>query len=290
MLKYSDIIFKIEKLKTYWQTSFQIGEYNIQIPKRHSLPLYYKRYRLYDRFLPVLVKNIPENGKIVDVGANIGDTLFATLFNCKNDFICIEGSEFFFEYLTNNIALLPESEQKRIIKYKTLVGTGNITGELSHISGRTANINANNSSIKTHTPFDEIVSINENIILIKSDTDGYDWDVLLSALKIIETHKPVLFWENEVYNNSQDDGYLALYKAIKSIGYSKIFLFDNYGNIILEEVDIDILPGLNNYLLSMNKGQSSRTIYYVDVLAVTEDKLPIAKAAIEDFRKEYKLG
>jgi FkbM family methyltransferase len=290
MLKYSDIIFKIEKLKTYWQTSFQIGEYNIQISKRHSLPLYHKKYRLYDRFIPVLVKNIPRKGKIVDVGANIGDTLFASLFNCKNDFVCIEGSEFFFEYLTNNIALLPESEQKRITKHKTLVGTGNISGELSHVSGRTANINTNNTTFKTHTPLDEVVNINENVILIKSDTDGYDWDVLLSALKTIETHKPVLFWENEVYDTLQRDGYIALYKAIKSLGYSKIFLFDNYGNIIMEEVDIDILLELNNYLLSMNKGQSSRTIFYVDVLAVTEDKLPIARAAMQEFRSEYKLG
>jgi len=288
LIKTIDI--KFQKLKTYWQTSYQVEGYNIRIPRKHQLSLFQKQYPLYDKFLPILVKHLPKSGKIADVGANIGDTLFSTMFRCKNDFICIEGSDFFFEYLLNNIALLPESEQKRIVNYKALVGTGKISGELSHVSSRTAALVASETSAPTHQPFDEIVKNDGEIALIKSDTDGFDWDVLLSTAKTLAQYKPVLFWENEVRDESQAAGMVRLYELLKSKGYSQVYVFDNFGNLMMENVTIDTLLSLNQYLLSMNKGQSERTIFYVDVLAVTDDKKQTATNAVAEFKKEFGLG
>ncbi len=245
---------------------------------------------MYDRFLPILVKQVSGKGAIVDVGANIGDTLFSSMFNSDNDFICVEGSDYFFDYLTKNISLLPASEQKRITTCKLLVGTGQVVGELSHSSSRTAAVNSNNTSlINTHQPLDTLLKERSKIALIKSDTDGYDWDVMLSASETIKNHQPVLFWENEVCNDSQAEGYRVLYQFLKSKGYTSIFIFDNFGNLMIENTSIDVLLGLNNYILSMNKQHSARTLFYIDILAVTEDKLEIAEKAIMDFKNTFQL-
>lgn len=287
----SKIILTFIKLKTYWQTSYLIEGYKINIPKRHSLPFYQSQYHMYDKFLPILVQHIPDNGTIVDVGANIGDTLFSTMFACKNEFLCVEGSDYFFDYLTKNISMLPKLEQDRITTYKLLVGTGKVAGELSHSSGRTATVDSSdNSLVNTHEKLDSVLKGSRNIALIKSDTDGFDWDVLLSATETIATHKPLLFWENEVCNDSQAEGYRILYDFLKKQEYSSIYVFDNFGNLILENVSINVLLSLNCYILSMNKGLSTRTLYYIDILAVTESKRDIAENAIRDFKETFHLG
>ncbi len=289
MLSKITVIF--QKLKTYWQTSYLIERYRIRIPSKHLLPYYQSRYRLYDRFLPILVKHLSAEGVVVDVGANIGDTLFSTLFHCKNEFICVEGSDYFFDYLTQNISMLPQSVQGRITTYKLLVGTGKVVGELSRSSGSTSTATVSNnygtSVISTHKPLDAVLKESDKIVLIKSDTDGYDWDVLLSASGTIEAYKPLLFWENEVDNDLQAEGYRVLYSFLKKQGYYSIYVFDNFGNLILENANIDVLLSLNNYIISMNKDLSSKTIFYTDILAVTEDKHEVAENAINDFKKMY---
>lgn len=281
----SKITTRFQKLKTFWQTSYLVAGYKIHIPQRHALPVYQSQYRLYDKFLPILVKHLPEKGTIVDVGANIGDTLFSTLFACKNEFICVEGSDYFFNYLTKNIALLPQSEKERITTFKLLAGTGKVAGELSHVSGGTAAVSNSSTLTNTHRPLDTILKESRSISLIKSDTDGYDWDVLLSAMETIEKYTPLLFWENEIGNELQEEGFRILYSCLKERGYSCIYVFDNFGNLMLENADIEILLSLNKYIISMNRGLSARTIFYTDILAVTEGKRDIAENAISDFKK-----
>jgi len=58
---------------------YKIGIYEIEIPTNFTLPDNQKYFKLYDRFLPVLAKNISSDKIIIDVGANIGDTAIAIL-------------------------------------------------------------------------------------------------------------------------------------------------------------------------------------------------------------------
>ncbi|MEI7464384.1 MAG: hypothetical protein WCJ87_03490 [Burkholderiales bacterium] len=50
---------------------------SILMPKNHRLAEYKKRHRLYDQFLPHLARYLPTGGVVVDIGANVGDTLAA---------------------------------------------------------------------------------------------------------------------------------------------------------------------------------------------------------------------
>ena len=80
-----------------------IDKKKIILPPGHLLSLYESIYPKYDRFLPNVIREIKENEVIIDIGANIGDTLFRLLnINSKPYYYCIEADNFFFEYIKKN--------------------------------------------------------------------------------------------------------------------------------------------------------------------------------------------
>lgn len=96
-------------------STYKIGRYELEITPDHGLPVFQRQFKLYDRFLPVLVSKINDKNKtIIDVGANIGDTTIAMLQKCKNSFICIEASDIFFSYLERNIHNLEDGHKNRV--------------------------------------------------------------------------------------------------------------------------------------------------------------------------------
>ncbi|MES2387918.1 MAG: FkbM family methyltransferase [Bacteroidota bacterium] len=272
------------KLKNY-----KIGRYNIDIPDNFSLPGHQVNFKLYDRFLPVLAKNVDSPTKvIIDVGANIGDTAIAMLQECSNPIICIEPSDVFFKYLETNLGKLNAVDRARIKTIKSLAGSGSISGTLDHNTESTASIKiAENPTSETHVSLDKLIADNTNVIMLKVDTDGFDFDVIRSAKQILTESEPVLFWENEISEDFQFNGYLEMYEILKAKGYKYLYIFDNFGNLIAEESDFNTLENINRYLFTMKTSNTTRTFYYTDVLAVTDKYHHLAQKAISDFRKEW---
>ncbi len=58
-------------------------------------------------FLPHLVKYLPKDSVVIDVGANVGDTL-AGMASCNRrlNYVCIEASKEFFSDLEKNTELM----------------------------------------------------------------------------------------------------------------------------------------------------------------------------------------
>ncbi|MBK9579668.1 MAG: FkbM family methyltransferase [Fibrobacterota bacterium] len=268
--------------------TYQIGSIEIEVPPSFCLPRFQSEHRLYDRFLPVLAECLDQDSIVIDVGANIGDTAIAMMQKCRNNFVCIEASELFAGYLNRNIERLPEFERSRLKVIQKFVGTGGITGELKHAEGGTATLSvASDSAAVTHVALDLLVNPSANVGVIKVDTDGFDFDVISSAERVLEESEPVLFWENEVRERFQLDGFVKMMELLRGKGYSHFWVFDNFGNLMLSETGIDEILALNEYVYSMNQSRSTRTIYYVDVLATTNRRLDIAKSAIQKYRSEW---
>lgn len=285
-MKKKGLVYFIKKTALRWQRHYTIGMFKLRIPPGHSLPLFSEYYPQYDRFLPLLAAELAPHEVIVDVGANIGDSLFAMLPHHEGPFVLVEGSPFFLEYLHNNLTLLDKETRDRIHLAPVLAGTGELSGSLSHTDGRTASrLPEAENPIPTQS-IDQITHNKGSIGLIKADTDGFDWDVLLSAKGTIAQDEPLLFWENEVFEPFQKDGYHRLYAALKEWGYTYFAIFDNYGALMMELEGTEGLNSLCDYLLNMNKGKSVRTLFYVDILAYTEKRAPAARKALEVFRKK----
>jgi FkbM family methyltransferase len=284
------IVFDLfNRVKKIGRSKYKIGKYMISIPPNFALPKLQSTVKLYDRFLPVLASKIDaENKLIIDVGANIGDTTIAMMQHCKNRFLCIEPSSVFLPYLEENIKNLSPEDYKRISIIKKLVGTGNLFGELKHRDRGTAHvILSDNPQSETHTRLDTLVDDSTEVILLKVDTDGFDFDVLTSAERIMRLNEPILFWENEISEDFQFNGFVQLYSMLSQLGYSYIYVFDNFGNIMFEEINFEIVKNINKYIYSMEKSGCSRTLYYTDILAVTEKYHSVAIQAIEEYRTSW---
>ena len=270
---------------------YQIGKYTISIPPKFALPLFQKHIKLYDRFLPVLAKNLPADKIIIDVGANIGDTTIALLQHCTNPIICFEPSNIFFPYLEKNLKNLDPIDSERVTTFKNLVGTGLLSGELEHNAAGTANIKVSeNLKLPTHSTLDSKIADSSNVVLIKVDTDGFDFDVIQSAEKICAESEPLLFWENLLNDEIQLEGFPKLYTWLEARNYKYVYIFDNFGNLITEEIGYNTLRNLNTYLHSMNANGCTRTFSYVDVLASTEKYQSIARKAIDEYKQSWILS
>lgn len=278
-----------KKLKNNKKKRYTIGKYIISIPPNFALPTLQKNLKLYDRFLPVLAKNINStNQLIIDVGANIGDTTIAMMQQCKNSFLCVEPSTIFLPYLEENLSKLSAEDFKRITVVKKLVGTGVLSGELDHTLGGTASIKIENiAKSPTHTPLDTIIKESDNVILLKVDTDGFDFDVLKSAVNTLQHSEPILFWENEISEDFQYEGFTELYTLLLQKGYKYIYVFDNFGNLITEETNFETLKNINAYIYSATKKGCTRTFYYTDILAATEKNHSIVKQAIDEYKASW---
>lgn len=267
-----------------------IGDNKIILNQGHALPKYQKEHRLYDRFLPILAKHLPKEKIIVDVGANVGDTLISMIQNLDNKFYCIEPSDEFYEYLKKNILLLDKRLQSNIKIFKNLIGTNKFTGTIVENGLGTASLNVSDNSVSNSKTIslDELSKNEKDVILIKVDTDGFDFDVLLSGNTILKDEKPILFWENEIKTENQKNGYNELYDFLESNGYTHLFIFDNFGNLMLENSNFKTLSDLTEYIYSMNQQKSTRTIYYNDILAVCPNNLNIANNAINEYKRLIK--
>ncbi len=274
-------------------TEFQIGRYNLLIQTDHALPGYQVNYPLYDRFLPFLVANTASSDWTIDVGANVGDTLFAIL-DRKPDakVLCIEGDDDFFELMKINIARNQALTQSAEIEASCyLVGTGNLKGSLAGVAGTKGLVLDHDIASETCAAkvldLDEIINRQnigiDRIKLLKVDTDGFDFDVITSGKNLLSQQKPLIYFENQISNDSQRQGYDKMYELLRESGYTTFYVFDNFGALMLKTHSIEALDCLNTYMQFQNKQQATRTCYYYDILCAANDDVAICDAAISDY-------
>ena len=263
----------------------QIDNKSLTVPLNHPLDSFMNQYKLYDRFLPVLVSYLPKEGKIIDIGANVGDTLYATIDRCSNNIICVEAADDFYELLEINISALKQGQRERVSALKKMVGTGSFTGTLEQTHGGTASLKVDEKTTQNYFSLDFLIEDKSAVNLIKVDTDGFDFDVIESAKQICKESKPILFWENEISEDFQFNGFEQMYYNLLELGYDTLYIFDNFGNIIFENSNFETLKQLNTYIYSMKKYDCTRTIFYTDVLAVSDKHKVLVTNAIEDYKR-----
>jgi FkbM family methyltransferase len=259
---------------------YRIGKNVITIPGDHNLPAYQVAHRLYDRFLPVLCSQLPRVGLIVDVGANIGDTIAAIMETCTNRIVAIEGYLPYFETLRRNLTIL--DPDGRVTPIHALVGSGGQTGSLTANKG-TATLN-NSGSGRMRSLDDILASWLDQVVMLKVDTDGFDAEVISSGMSMIEASQPILFWEG---GTSDAIAFESIYEKLAAAEYDRFWIFDNFGNLMLSECGTKELKDFDRYVASQYRHGCTRTIFYVDVLASTAKTIVVARNAISKYRREF---
>ncbi|MGX2982410.1 FkbM family methyltransferase [Helicobacter sp. 23-1045] len=104
---------------------------------------------------------------------------------------------------------------------------------------------------------------------IKVDTDGFDFKVLRSGIDFIKSHKPSLYFEwDKAFLEAQGEDYLSIFDALKSCGYKRAIIFDNFGSPMCA-LALDDTQNLT--LLARYVAHSNCNIYYYDVLILGEN-------------------
>ncbi len=125
-----------------------------------------------------------------------------------------------------------------------------------------------------------------DVMLVKVDTDGYDSECIMSIGNELRNVSPFLYWENQIDSIEQYEKFIEMVDYLKEMGYSNFFVFDNFGNYMCE-MDFASLKELNTYLLRIIQKKSTRSFYYVDVLAAKEDKYSLAKDTINEYLNNF---
>jgi FkbM family methyltransferase len=267
------------------QIELKYKDFSILLPADHMLPVYRRTHPQYDKFLPYLAKYIKPEECIVDVGANVGDSLAGMIeTNPESTYICIEPDDLFFELLKKNIERIKKSKATiSVLAAKYLVGRSVSDVQLEGSSGTKHAVVGNSGPIRSRS-LDSILSAlgNGKVKLLKSDVDGFDYDVIDSASSTIAGQKPLLFFECQTDHDYQKKGYEATFHSLESVGYTDWVLFDNFGAVLMRAKSAHEVTALLDYIWNQKIGLSTRTIYYMDILSgVSADKNLIDAALAE---------
>jgi FkbM family methyltransferase len=248
--------------------TYNIKEIPIIIPVDHALPYYQSRFRLYDKFIGVIAKHLPNDEDfIIDIGANIGDTTALLLQYCANPILCVEADEEFCNIMKYNLSKYSE---RTIIVNSFVSGNSFENVELVKSNGTGRAVESNNKVVKS----DSLASIVQNTqlgrcILLKTDTDGFDFEIILSSLDIIKADNPILYWENEILSQKDIEMAKKMLYSLSEIGYQQYIVIDNFGNPLTYGCSSLLVEQINEYLLN-NINNKTNTFYYTDIVAFPE--------------------
>jgi FkbM family methyltransferase len=256
--------------------------FEIYLPASHLLLRYKTKHPNYDRFLPHLAMHLAEGALVLDVGANVGDSLAAMYeANPNLRFICFEPDDEFFQYLAENIERMRFGDKRvQVEAVKTLVGKAVTAARLEGAGGTKHVVPGVSQGALPSVMLDNFISVVDraSVRLLKSDVDGFDFDVLDSAAKILAESKPLIFFETYFESSDQLHGYLKTLRMLEISGYSHWVIFDNFGTLLLQTDQVDHVMQLWSYISRQNRGSGTRTVHYLDVLAAqNEDKKFVEK-------------
>lgn len=266
-----------------WKRYDTIGAYRIRLPINSRLQMYKRAFKLQDTPLGDVARVVRAKYAdlhAIDIGANVGDTAALIRKAGKIPVLCIEGDSELLSILAENAAVMGAG----IAIEKSFVGTEGQAVDVALIvdRGRNASLKAaikDDGSIKLRSLRNILVDHPEfsQAKLLKTDTEGFDFDILRQSLDFIRGSKPVIFFEYDPgFESAEPDAGLEIIGALINAGYSDFIYYDNYGNFLIHAnaSQLNILTDLHNYLAS-NRAFGI-AVYYFDVCAFHEQDTDLA--------------
>lgn len=244
----------------------KVGNYELLANKDHSIEIFLNKYPHYSKNIARLAKAVTTkylDFSIIDIGANIGDTVALIKSEVNVPIICFEGNDSFFELLKTNLKLFPEVK----IYHKYLAdkdGAKEMSADTNY--GTSLLIESKQTSNEQILNFNTLDSFFNQLLipseskLLKIDTDGYDLKILRGAKNFLSNVKPILFFELDKKLSKEDEKPTLDY--LIDLGYKYVLIYDNFGNLLLSmDLNINISKQLVNYSLIENA-----PILYYDII------------------------
>lgn len=202
---------------------------------------------------------------MIDVGANIGDTVVFTNIP-EGKYLLIEGEDSYNQLIDKNLKQNHIPTQNAIVE-NVFIGDcdKHFSNNLQDGSG-SLKASLDKKGITTVSLDDVVKKHNFKPNFIKIDTDGFDFKVIRSAKETLKQYTPILFFEwDKFFLKNQNENPLSIFPILQKLGYYDIFIFDNFGNLLCRE-NINNLDNLQRLLDYTEK--SNKNIYYYDLLTL----------------------
>jgi FkbM family methyltransferase len=260
-----------------------IGRHRIRLATGSRTLEYKRKFRLYDTALGHIanvVRSKYPDLYAVDIGANVGDT--AALIRNAADIpvLCVEGDATLLPILMENTQRLGAD----VVIEPSFVGSEGQTADpyLIDDAARNASLveaTKKGGSIKLRSLRDVLKKhpAFSRAKLLKTDTEGFDFDILRESLDFLRLARPIIFFEYDPhFRPNEPRAGLETIGALINEGYSDFVYYDNFGNLLLRAnakqpaafVDLDA------YLASNRR--YGTVVYYFDVCAFHRDDADLA--------------
>lgn len=212
---------------------------------------------------------------VIDVGANVGDTIAVIKSFVNVPIVGVEGDEISFRFLEKNSKQFSE-----VSVIKTFLGESRneIKADFKNFGWNTTIIPAEEGSHKIVVKtLDEILKKDFNDLnfkLLKVDVEGFDTIVLRGAEEIIKKDSPIVFFEYnpEAMKPLNENGFKTLL-SFEAKGYDKIIFFDHKGTFLLSTSlkNTEELTYLHQYISS-----TKNLLGYFDIVLFSKEDTDIA--------------
>lgn len=258
----------------------EVAGFSLYMPFSHSLPFYLKKFPYYSKNLVRLANyTFQKFGtlKLIDVGANIGDTIALLRKERCYPILAIEGDPYYFKLLEKNAAEFSDT-----VLVNSYLGEFceelNVSSTKDRGTGGLKVVENSISKIQIKT-LDETIKGNlqfQDSKILKIDTDGFDFKILRGATSFLLKSKPLVFFEYDPFllkNNGEDSK--EVFKFLLNLGYENILLYDNFGELMLSAHlgSQQLIAEINSYLL----GRMSQ--FYCDICAFHGDDNDLFRTA-----------
>jgi FkbM family methyltransferase len=217
--------------------TYRLGGFELRIPFSHSLPYHQVGLPDYSMNIGRIVEGVKARYtdlRVIDIGANIGDTAAIVRGHGHCPILCIEGDEQFFSLLEHNLDVLGDDVQVA----KCFVGQGDFVAGSVLKEGGTARLEVGTKGTVQTQRLTEILAAHPEFRtskILKVDTDGFDVQILRSSYDWISMARPVVFFEYDPFllsrNGTSDP--VHLFQELFSIGYRSAIIYDNTGEYLL---------------------------------------------------------
>lgn len=258
---------------------YKLGGSEILLPLAHNLPLIRSAFPQYSTNIARVCGFVSEKYPdlhLIDIGANIGDTVAIVREFSQCPILCVEGNEYYFNILSENIR---RAKFRSVEAVRAFVATysGEIKGQLISVGGTAHFVEDTTNpvnAIKLSHLLDDFPEF-QTPKLLKIDTDGFDCSILRSELEWLGERTPVIFFEYDpfFFRGQLYDG-TRIFEDLSRVGYSSAIFYDNFGDYLTSvdlQRDTQILVDLQRYYIGRGGQQ------YADVAVFHGEDRDIAE-------------
>lgn len=252
--------------------SYRLNGRVLALPLSHDLPVTRRLHPGYSdnlRRLAAFLRDRDGAVRMIDVGANVGDSWALAAGGDRDAFLLIEGSARFFRFLERNTAGVPGvtrlhqllADRDADARGSWRIDRGNAQLVESAGGGEAMRCRALDSLLEAHPAF-------RGANLLKVDVEGFDTRVLRGARGLLAGARPVVFFEHQpraVLEAGEDDH--AVFAELAALGYRHPILYDNQGHLV-GEVD----SGGDRVLDTLLGYARQREDFYFDVCCFHEGR------------------